>query len=136
MAEVTAKTYTKLQLAIQNDVSLIEIRDDLGASLERISLPDDRISWIHPTRQEDMSRDQMGTWIQETVPDGSTLQLQVVLSGTDPMFATLPKTFGGIGLEDEYGFIISEETFTTFTMTQAEDKLTIVHNIEVPQVTV
>ncbi|ALX47852.1 hypothetical protein [Lentibacillus amyloliquefaciens] len=132
MAEITELGYENLRRLIVDSIATVELSDDQGGYVVRINTSDDNVTWIHPTKEITVW-DEYGNQVPIEVPDTQTLQLQVVVTGTDAG-VTLPATFTGIKLEDATtGDVVSEETFTPFEMTQDADEITITHNIEVPQ---
>lgn len=116
MAEITQAAYQDLRGHIQSNWQYIELQDDVGTPIVRLSPSDSRVTWTH-------------------VADSQTLQLQVVITGSDSEI-TLPTTFAKSVIYNvaSGGNPISEEVFEAFTMTQAEDQLTVTHSIQVPQV--
>lgn len=116
MAEITTHAYQDLRDHIQTNWQYIELQDDTGNPIVRLSPSDERVTWTHDT-------------------NASTLSLQAVIKGSDTDI-TYPVTFVKSAIYDVAtgGEAYSEEEFTPFTIEGDEDEITIIHNIEVPQV--
>lgn len=139
MAEVTAKAYEDLRQYIVDTWQYIELQDDSGTAIVRLSPDDSRVSWVHEKVEVEtgFEYDRLGNKIPITetmLPN--TLQLQIVITGSDSEI-TLPQTFAKSVLfnVDVDGDPLSTESFEIFEMVQAEDEITVTHNVEVPQVT-
>jgi len=116
MAEITTDAYQNLRDYIESNWQYIELQDDTNAVIVRLDPSDSRVTWTHTASSQ-------------------TLELQVVITGSDADI-TLPQTFAKSVIYNVVtgGNPFSTETFTAFDMTQAEDQLTVTHNVEVPQV--
>jgi len=116
MAEITTDAYQDLRDYIESNWQYIELQDDTNVVIVRLDLSDSRVTWTHTASSQ-------------------TLELQVVITGSDSDI-TLPQTFAKSVIYNVLtgGNPLSTETFPAFDMTQAEDQLTVTHNIEVPQV--
>ncbi|MFD2638422.1 hypothetical protein [Piscibacillus salipiscarius] len=116
MAEITQDAYQDLRDYIQNSWQFIELQDDSGTAVLRLDPSDSRVTWTHTAGSQ-------------------ILQLQVVVKGSDTDI-TAPQTFAQSVIFNvaSGGNPLSTETFTAFTIEQDEDQLTVIHNIEVPQV--
>ena len=116
MAEITASAYQALRNYIQQNWQYIELRDDLGNPILRLSPSDSRVSWVHNAGDQ-------------------VLKLQIVVKGSDADI-TKPQTFASSAIYDVAtgGQPYSIESFTPFTIESDMDELTVIHSIEVPQV--
>jgi len=72
----------------------------------------------------------LATWENTTAP---TLQVQIIVNGTDAD-VTLPKTFVKSALFKSSigGTELCSNTYSSFTMVNTSDQLTVIHNIEIP----
>jgi hypothetical protein len=116
MAEINTAGYQSIRDYIQANWKYIELRDDLGAAILRLSPSDSRVTWTH------LAGDQ-------------TLKLQIVVKGSDSDIP-LPQTFSSSAIYSVVtgGSAFSVESFTSFTMETDQDELTVIHSIQVPQV--
>lgn len=119
MPEITSSGYQDVRDYIVATWKYIEIRGADGITpLVRLQLApaDVRVNWTH-------------------VGGAQTLEMTVVLKGTDGDFAPT-KTVAGSALFKVAtgGNALSEGTFAPFTIGNTQDVLTIVHQIQVPQV--
>lgn len=116
MAEINSDGYQAIRDYIQTNWKYIELRDDAGLAILRLSPTDSRVTWTHTTGAQ-------------------TLQLQIVVKGSDTDM-TLPKTFASSAIYSvaSGGSAYSVEGFTPFTMGSATDELTVINSIQVPQV--
>ncbi|MEC1720610.1 hypothetical protein [Schinkia azotoformans] len=116
MAEITTSAYQSIRDYIQANWQYIELRDDLGTPILRLSPSDSRVTWTHLVGDQ-------------------TLKLQIIVKGSD-VDITLPKTFASSHIFNVAtgGTSFSDETFTAFTMSSVDDELTVIHSIQVPQV--
>jgi len=116
MAEITSQAYQALRNYIQSNWKYIELRDDLGNAIVRLSPSDNRVTWTHNSGDQ-------------------TLKLQVVIKGSDSDISK-PKTFASSAIYDVAtgGQAYSVESFTPFTIESDMDELTVIHEIQVPQV--
>lgn len=116
MAEITSQAYQDLRDYIQANWQYIELQDDTGTPILRLSPSDSRVTWTHTAGEQ-------------------TLKLQIIVKGSDTDI-TLPSTFASshIFKVASGGSAFSSETFTSFTIESEQDELTVIHNISVPQV--
>ncbi|GAA0432677.1 hypothetical protein GCM10008983_06610 [Lentibacillus halophilus] len=141
MAEITADAYTLLKKHIVENWTRVILFDDKDNNIVTIDSTDSRFSWIHATKQMTLGYDSVGNPMKEDVPDSQTLKLEIVLTGSDSD-VSLDTTFAKIELNEITGSsyenpsdkVVSTETFTNFTISKDGDKLTVTHEIEVPQV--
>lgn len=114
MAEITASAYQALRDYIQQNWKYIELRDDAGNAIVRLSPSDSRVT---------------------STIEGQTVKLQIVVKGSDADI-TKPKTFASSAIYDVAtgGQPYSIESFTPFTIESDMDELTVIHEIQVPQV--
>lgn len=114
MAEITSAAYQDLRDYIQSTWKYIELQDESGVAIIRLSPSDNRVTYT---------------------AEGQTLKLQVVVKGSDVDINT-PTTFAKSAIFDVAtgGTSYSVETFTPFTIESDQDELTVIHSIEVPQV--
>ncbi|KPC97254.1 hypothetical protein LR69_04525 [Geobacillus sp. BCO2] len=116
MAEITSQAYQAIRNYIQANWKYIELRDDVGNAIVRLSPADSRVSWVHNAGDQ-------------------VLKLQIVVKGSDADIIK-PKTFASSAIYDVAtdGQPYSIESFTPFTIESDMDELTVIHKIQVPQV--
>jgi len=116
MAEITQAAYQNLRDYIQSNWKYIELQDDTGVSIIRLSPSDSRVTWTHSAGEQ-------------------TLKLQVVIKGSDAEI-TFPQTLAKSLTYSVAtgGSPFSEESFPPFTFVGDQDELTVIHSIEVPKV--
>jgi hypothetical protein len=116
MAEITASAYQALRNYIQNNWKYIELRDDAGNAIIRLSPSDSRVTWVHNAGDQ-------------------VLKLQVIIKGSDADI-TKPKTFASRAIYDVAtdGNAYSVESFAHFTIESDMDELTVIHEIQVPKI--
>ncbi|WP_210367431.1 hypothetical protein [Bacillus sp. REN3] len=116
MAEITQAAYQNLRDYIQANWKYIELQDDTGVAIVRLSVYDSRVTWTHSVGEQ-------------------TLKLQVIIKGSDSDI-TVPKTFAKSVIFNVAtgGNLLSTESFTPFTIEGDQDELTVIHLIEVPKV--
>lgn len=116
MAEITSAAYQDLRDYIQSQWKYIELQNESGVAIIRLSPSDNRVTWSHAVNEQ-------------------TLKLQIVVKGSDADINT-PTTFAKSAIFDvaTEGTPYSVETFTPFTIESDQDELTVIHSIQVPQV--
>ncbi|MCC3645823.1 hypothetical protein JGK52_03875 [Cytobacillus oceanisediminis] len=116
MAEITSAAYQDLRSYIQSNWKYIELQDESGNKIVRLSPSDSRVTWTHLSAE-------------------SVLKLQVIIKGSDADI-TSPKTFAKSVIYNVAtgGSPFSTESFTPFKIESDQDELTVIHNIQVPQV--
>ncbi|ADL07750.1 hypothetical protein [Thermosediminibacter oceani] len=116
MAEIRPEGYQNIRDYMQANWQYIELRDDAGNPILRLSPADPRVTWTHNAGDQ-------------------TLKLQIIVKGSDADI-TLPTTFASSAIYNVAtgGNPFSVETFTPFTMENENDELTVIHEIQVPQV--
>lgn len=116
MATITLAGYNDIKTYVISNWGSVSIMDDSGTQILRLATSDPRITW---------STDSI-----------NPIVVTIVLKGNDSdLVGILPKTFGRIQLFKSQGSstgLTASETFTNFTMTSADDQLTIKFNIEFP----
>jgi hypothetical protein len=115
MAEINTAGYQSIKDYIQANWKYIELRN--GATpIVRLSPSDSRVTWTHQAGSQ-------------------TLKLQIIVKGSDTDIP-VPQTFTASAIYSVAtgGSAYSVESFTPFTMETDQDELTVVHNIQVPQV--
>ena len=118
MSVVQNAGYQDIRDYIQANWKYIELRDEEQDPVLRIGIEDPRVTWTHTTGAQ-------------------TLEMTCVIKGSDLDVAPLlPQTFAGAALFKvaSGGSAMSEEEFTNFTMSSESDQLTIVYQLEVPEV--
>ena len=116
MAEITTNAYQDLRNYIQSNWKYIELQDESGNSVVRLSPTDSRVTWIHQS-------------------NASTLQLQIIVKGSDSDITTSTTiSKSAIFNVASGGAAYSVESFTPFTIESDQDELTVIHSIEVPRV--
>ncbi|MCI1592550.1 hypothetical protein [Heyndrickxia oleronia] len=115
MAEITSQAYADLRKYIQSNWQYIELQDETGTSIVRLSPNDSRVTWTHAEGDQ-------------------TLKLQIVVKGSDSDIVK-PSTFVKSAIFNVVtgGQPYSVESFTPFTLEQNEDELTVIHSIQVPK---
>ncbi|ETI68127.1 hypothetical protein [Neobacillus vireti] len=116
MAEIKQEGYQAIRNYMQANWKYIELQDDTGNKIVRLSPSDLRVTWTHATGEK-------------------TLKLQIVVKGSDTDIVK-PKTFSKSAIYDVAtgGTPYSVESFTSFTMESDQDELTVIHSLEVPKV--
>lgn len=116
MAEITSSAYADLRNHIESNWKHIELQDETGTPVVRLSPSDSRVSWTHSAGSQ-------------------ILTLQVVVKGSDTDIS-VPQTFAKSVIFNvaSGGNALSTESFTAFTMETDQDELTVTHSIQVPQV--
>lgn len=117
MAEISTGGYQSIRDFVQANWKYIELRDASGAKIVRLMVDGTRVKWIHTANAQ-------------------TLELQVIVKGSDTDVGTLPKTFASSAIFSVAtgGTALSTETFSSFTMEATGDELTVIHQLEIPQV--
>lgn len=115
MAEITTQAYQDIRDHIEENWKYIELRDNEGAKVLRLSTDDPRVEWKHLEGERE-------------------LKLQISIKGSDSEIS-LPKTLSSSAIFNvaEEGTAFSEESFSPFTIESEKDELTIVHAILVPR---
>ena len=116
MAEITSHAYQNLRDYIQSNWQYIELQDEQNNPILRLSPSDNRVSWIHNAGDQ-------------------TLKLQIIIKGSDTDI-TLPTNYAKSLIFNVAtgGQPLSEESFSPFTMESEQDELTVIHEIQVPQI--
>lgn len=114
MAEITQAAYQNLRDYIQSNWKYIELQDDTGVAIVRLSPSDSRVT---------------------SIIEGNNVKITVVVKGSDSDI-TAPKTFAKSVIYNVAtgGSPLSVESFTPFTIEGDQDELTIIHSIQVPKV--
>lgn len=114
MAEITSQAYDNLRNFIKTNWKYIELRNEIGTPIIRLSPSDSRVT---------------------STLEGQTVKLQMIVKGADSDIIT-PVTISSSAIYDiaTGGNAYSIESFTPFTIESDQDELTVIHNIEVPQV--
>lgn len=114
MAEITASAYQNLRDYIQANWKYIELQDETGIAIVRLSPSDLRVT---------------------SIIEGNNIKITVVVKGSDSDIVK-PKTFAKSVIFNvaSGGTSFSTETFTPFTIESDQDELTVIHSIQVPQV--
>lgn len=118
MSVVQNAGYQDIRDYIQDNWKYIELRNESQNPVLRIGIGDPRVTWTHTAGAQ-------------------TLEMTCVIRGNDPdVVSLLPQTFAGAALFKvaSGGSAMSAEEFTNFTMSSASDQLTIIYQLEVPQV--
>lgn len=117
MAEITNAGYQDLRDHMQSTWKYIELRDDKGDTICRLSPDDPRVTWTHAA-------------------DAQVLELSIVIKGSDAE-VNLPQKFNSsvvFNVPEGGEPLTPVEEFTLFEMVTEEDQITVRHRIEVPQV--
>lgn len=134
MAEVTSNAYDLIKYHIQSNWNRVRIYDNNGKQIVTYLTSHPNVNWIHPTKQFMVDRDNFNNPINVDIADGNVMQLEIKIKGED-ISNKLPVTFAKSVIEqDKTGHVLSEEEFAPFEMTQDEDEITIIHNIQVPKI--
>lgn len=114
MAEITAEAYADLRNYIKSNWQYIELQDDQGNKIVRLSNSDSRVT---------------------STIEGNNVKITVVLKASDSDI-TAPVTFAKSAIYNVVtdGSPFSIESFTPFTMQSESDELTVVHTIQIPKV--
>lgn len=116
MAEISTAGYQSIRDFVQANWKYIELRNGEGTAVLRIGIGDSRVTWTHSAGSQ-------------------TLSLQIVVKGSDAGIA-LPTTFASSAIYSAAsgGTALSVETFSNFTMEASGDELTVIHQLEIPQI--
>jgi hypothetical protein len=116
MAEIAAAGYQDLRDYIEANWKYLELRDETGTPVLRITTTDDRLTWTHNAGAQ-------------------TLELTGVFLGSDADIP-VPQTIASSAIfkASSGGSPFSVETFSSFTFNADADQLTVKHQIQVPQV--
>lgn len=114
--EITSAGYQSLRDFVQANWKFIELRDEVGSAILRLGTDDARVTWEHTAGAQ-------------------TLQLKMIVKGSDSEI-TLPRTFASSAVytSAEGGTELAMESFSDFTMEETGDELTVIHQLEIPQV--
>lgn len=114
--EITSAGYQSLRNFVQSTWTHIELRDEVGSAILRLDVDDSRVSW-------------------EQLAGAQTLELKIIVKGTDSE-VTLPRTFASSAIFSQAsgGEELAMESFSPFTMEASGDELTVIHQLEIPQV--
>lgn len=114
MAEVTSFAYSDIRNYIQNNWNHIELENESGTPIIRLSPSDNRVT---------------------TIIEGNDVKITVVVKGSDSDI-TAPSTFAKSVIYNVAtgGKPFSTELFTPFTIESEQDELTVIHTISVPMV--
>lgn len=114
--EITSAGYQSLRNFVQATWTNIELRDEVGSAILRLDVADPRVSW-------------------EQLAGAQTLELKIIVKGTDAE-VVLPRTFqsSAIFATATGGEELAMESFSPFTMEATGDELTVIHQLEIPQV--
>lgn len=118
MAEITTSGYQSIRDFVEANWKYIELRDENTTKVLRLGVGDARVKWIHTSNAQ-------------------TLELQIIVKGTDAeVLSSLPKTFSSSAIYSvaSDGTAHSIETFSPFTMEASGDELTVIHQLEIPQI--
>ena len=116
MSEINTSGYQSIRDFVESNWKYIELRDENGTAILRLSTADSRVSWIHTAGSQ-------------------TLELQIVVKGSDAE-VTLPQTFASSAIYSvaSGGSAHSIETFSNFTAEATGDELTVIHQLEIPEI--
>lgn len=113
--EIPSAGYTDLRDYVRNNWDYIELVDDTGSQVLRVSVSgDSRASWTD---------------------NGQTQLAEITVTGGDSDITT-PVTIAESALFDvaSGGSAYSTDTFTNATLDQSGDELTVQHEVQIPQV--
>lgn len=115
-SELSAAGYQDLRTYINTNWAFIELRNAQNGAILRLGTTDPRVSWKHAAGAQE-------------------LILQVEISGSDSGIS-LPMTVAGSAIfkGGTGGSAMSADTFTSVTLENVLDKVTIQHRIQVPQI--
>jgi len=119
MAEINEAGYIQIRQHMEATWTFIALFDDVGTEVLRRDLTDPSVTWEH------------------SPVDGTqqVLRLQIVVTGDDAD-VTPPQTFAESAIVDDgvSTDYFTRESFAAFTIETTEDELTVIHEVEVPQV--
>lgn len=118
MAEFTSTGYQSIRDFVQANWKYIELRDTAGVAILRLAVDGTRVKWLHTAGAQ-------------------RLEVQIIVKGSDSeMTGKLPKAFASSAIYSVAtgGTALSVETFSSFTMEASGDELTVVHQLEIPQI--
>jgi len=123
MAEVKERCYEALRVGIhkgesKDDIEIIEIVDEENATVLKLDTTDTRVSIT-------------------STPGENPLKFQIVISGDDadistPQIVAGSRLWFGTGSAGEDATEI--ESFTQSTLEEADDSVTIIHEVEIPEI--
>lgn len=114
MSEITSQAYADIRNYIKESWQYIELQDEAGNPIVRLSPADSRVT---------------------SIIEGNNVKITVVVKGSDSDI-TAPSTFAKSVIYNVTtgGEPYSTESFTPFTIETDQDELTVIHTIQVPQV--
>lgn len=114
--EFSTAGYSDLRTYVEANWKYIEIRKSDNSALLRKTTSDARVRWAHSS-------------------GAAVLILEITLSGSDAD-VSLPVTVNrsAVYKAASGGSALSEDAFTAVTLAVAEDKITIRHSLQIPQV--
>jgi len=112
MAEISTAAYQDLRNYIQTNWKYIELQNESGTSIVRLSPSDSRVT---------------------SVIEGNKVKLTIVLKGSDADIVE-PLTFVKSVIYNVAtgGTPFSTETYEPFTLVGADDEITVNHSIQIP----
>ena len=118
MTEINASLYKLFRDKANENITYIEIRDNLGVQVIRIPVSDSRVTYTFNRNNQ-------------------TQVYTILIKGSDSDI-TLPKVFGGTALYDGSGVGATELAKDTFDalayLNSVADEVTITINLSIPQV--
>lgn len=113
MAEISTAAYADLREYIHSNWQFIELQNETGTKIIRLSPSDSRVT---------------------SIIEGNNIKITVVIKGSD-IDITKPSTFAKsvVYKVATGGVSYSTESFTPFTIEGEQDELTVIHTIEVPK---
>lgn len=134
MAEIRANGYVSIREHIVQNWKKIVLLNDANNQIFSTTIDGTKAKWTHTKTSEQRVTgwNDFGEPMYEhvQVESNPTLEISLTLTGADVSF---PKTVAKIQVLDVNNRIMTEETFVPFTFETAQDELTLVVKIQVPQ---
>lgn len=112
MAEISTEAYSDIRNYVKNNWKYIELQNDVGTPILRLSPSDSRVT---------------------SIIEGNNVKLTIILKGSDADIVE-PLTFVKSVIYNVAtgGSPFSTETYEPFTLVGADDEITVNHSIQIP----
>lgn len=134
MAEIQPDGYISIREHIVKNWNKIVLLDASNKQVFSTNIDGTKAKWTHTrtTEQRVTGLNDFGEQItkQVEVESNQTLEISLTVSGAD---VSLHSTVTKIQVLDMNNRLMTEETFTPFTFEAAQDELTLIIKIQVPQ---
>lgn len=134
MAENTANGYVSIREHIVQNWKKIVLLNDANNQIFSTTIDGTKAKWTHTrtTEQRVTGYNDFGEPMYELVhvESNPTLEISLKITGAD---VSLPSTVTKVQVLDSQNRIMTEETFQPFRFETAQDELTMIIKIQVPQ---